>query len=177
MKPGKIQGLLLSSLLMTSPMAFADDSSSDARDGFLNVLQSSEGLIVKVPVNEAGEELVSEAETRIYKGDALTSTSDYATAFETGTTVSTDAVVTERDLAADSSTSGWYYGSPQYSSYSYYRTPGYWSRDYYRSYYPSYYSYGSYYPYYQPSWRTYTGHRYPQYGHYGHRYYHYGRRW
>ena len=177
MKAGKIRGVLLASLLMMSPLAFADDSSSDARDGFLNTLQSSEGLLVRVPVNEAGEELVSEAETRVYSGDAITSASDYAAAFDSASAVSTDAVVTEFDLRSDSSTSGWYYGDSHYRTYSRCRTPGYWSHGYYRSYYPSYYSYGRYYPYYRPSWRTYTHHRYPGYGYYGHRYYHYGRRW
>lgn len=177
MKAGRIRGVLLASLLMTSPAAFADDSSSDVRDGFLNTLQSSEGLLIRVPVNEAGEELVSAAETRVYEGDAITSTSDYAATFEAANPVSTTGIVTDTDLTADSSTSGWYYGGSHYSNYSHYRMPGYWSTNYYRSYYPSYYSYGRYYSYCQPSWRTYTSYRSPHFGYYGHRYYHYSRNW
>jgi hypothetical protein len=180
MRAGMIRGILLASMLMTSPAAFADDSSSDARDGFLGTLQSSEGLLIRVPVNASGEELVSAAETRVYSGDAITSTSDYAAAFESAAEDSAVGVVTATDLQADSSTSGWYYGDSHYRSYSHYSMPGRWSQGYYRSYTPSYYSYGGYYPYYQPSWRTYTSYRYPQYGHYGHhgqRFYHYGRRW
>jgi hypothetical protein len=177
MKTGILSSILLTTGLMLSPVAFADgDSSSDVQHGFITTLQASEGLIIKVPINEAGEELVSEAETRITT-EAVGSESDYATAFDSGTAVNLDEAVTEFDVAADSATYGWYYGRSHYRDYSHYRTPGYWSSSYYRSYYPSYYSYGSYYPYYRPTFRTYYGSYGHHYRHYGHRYYHYGRRW
>lgn len=174
----KAQGTFLAIALLLAPPAFADgDSSSDARNGFISTLQQSEGLMVKVPVNQAGEELVSEAETRIYTGEAIVSESDFAKAFDRSTAVDSTEIVTEDQVANDSSTAGWYYGPRHYSHYRYYGTPGYWSRGYYTGYYPSYYYYGSYYPYSSPYWRTYYGPGYGYYPYYGYRYYYYGRYW
>jgi len=173
----KVRNALFASALVLGPPAFADgDSSSDARDGFVETLKETDGLIIKVPINEKGEELVSAAETIIHRGGDLTSESDYATAFASGEPVDIDAAVTELDVASDSATSGWYYGRAHYNNYRYYQTPGYYSTNFYRTYYPSYYSYGTYYRYARPTYRTYYGNR-SIYGNYGHRYYYYGRRW
>jgi hypothetical protein len=171
-----LRGLLLATALVAHP-AFADgDSSSDAADGFVQSLSETEGLIVQVPVNAAGEELVAEAVTRIAK-TPLTSTSDFATAFNASATVDTDRAVSDLDVSSDSSTSGWYYGGSTYSRHTYYRTTRTWCSDYYRTYRPTYYSRGYSYSYRQPVYRTYVGHRshYGQY--YGTRYYYYGRGW
>ena len=173
----KMRTVLVASALLLGPVAFADgDSSSDARDGFVETLKETDGLIIKVPINEKGEELVSEAETAMHRGGGLTSESDYATSFTAGEPIEVDAAVTETDVASDSATSGWYYGGSHYSAYRHCRTPGYYSINYYNTYYPSYYSYGNYYRYSRPSYRTYYGSHNP-YGYYGHRYYYYGRRW
>jgi hypothetical protein len=173
----KMRTLVVASALLLGPVAIADgDSSSDAQDGFVNTLKETSGLIVKVPINEKGEELVSEAKTVLHRGTGLNSESDYATAFTGGDIVDINAAVTETGIAADSATSGWYYGRAHYGTYNHYRTPGYYSNNYYRTYTPSYYSYGSYYPYGRPSWRTYYGSHSPC-GYYGHRYYYYGRGW
>jgi len=172
----KMRTVLVASALLLGPVAVADgDSSSDAQDGFVNTLKETDGLIIKVPINEKGEELVSEAQTALHSGGALTPESDYATAFSSGETVDVNAAVTATDVASDSATSGWYYGRTHYSTYNHYRTPGYYSTNFYRTYYPSYYSYGTYYQYSRPTWRTYYGHRSPI--GFGHRYYYYGRRW
>ena len=172
-----IRNVLIASAFLAGPVALADgDSSSDAGDGFVNTLKETDGLIVRVPINEKGEELVSGAETAMHRGGRLNSGSDYATAFNSGEIVDVDAAVTETDVTSDSATSGWYYGPRHYGAYRYYGIPGYYSTNYYSTYYPSYYNYGSYYPYMHPTWRTYYGSRSP-YGYYGHRYYYYGRRW
>jgi hypothetical protein len=173
----KMHKALVASVLLLSPVAFADgDSSSDARDGFVATLKETDGLIINVPINEKGEELVSEAKTIMHRGGGLTPVSDYATAFTAGESVDVNAAVTETDIASDSATSGWYYGRANYSAYRHYSGPGYYSRNYYNTYYPSYYSYGNYYGYSRPSCRTYYG-TYSPYGYYGQRYYYYGRRW
>lgn len=173
----KARGILLAFAMALAPQAFAsDDSSSDARNGFIGTLQHSEGLMVKVPVNEAGEELVSEAETRIHSGEAIGSESDFAEAFDAAAMAEVDQTVTDAQIANDSSTSGWYYSPRSYSYYRYYSTPGYWSRGYYSSYYPSYYDSGRYYSYSRPYFRTY--YRPTSYSpYYGYRYYYYGRYW
>lgn len=63
----KIRTLVVASALLLGPVAIADgDSSSDAQDGFVNTLKETSGLIVKVPINEKGEELVSEAKTVLH---------------------------------------------------------------------------------------------------------------
>ncbi len=81
----KMHNALVASVLLLSPVAFADgDSSSDARDGFVATLKETDGLIINVPINEKGEELVSEAKTIMHRGGGLTPVSDYATAFTAG---------------------------------------------------------------------------------------------
>lgn len=170
-----LKGLLLATALIAHP-AFADgDSSSDAADGFVQSLSETEGLIIQVPVNAAGEELVAEAQSRLTKS-SLNTTSDFATAFDAAAPVDTDTAVSDTDVTADSSTSGWYYSGSSYSRHAYYRSSRTWCPDYYRTYRPTYYSRGYSYSYHRPVYRTYIGHR-SHSGYYGVRYYYYGRGW
>lgn len=174
----KIRGLLLATTMLIAPGAFADgDSSSDAGAAF-QAVSSSEGMIVMVPINAAGDELVAEAETRLVT-EAVNSATDFATSFEAATTVNTDIAVTDFDVNGDSATSGWYYGGDSYRSYQHCRTSNQYYPNYYHNYTPSYYHHGNQYNYYRPVHQTYYGHHYPQHhgNHYGYRYYHYQRSW
>ena len=168
----KLSSILIANALVFAPVAFADgDSSSDAAAGFVQTLDASEGLMVLVPVNDKGEELVSAAETRIVK-EGFSIDGDFQTAFTESEVVNTDAGVTDVDVNADSATSGWYYGS-SYRNHRYYRTNNVWCPTYYNSYSPSYYYQGYRYSYQRPVYRSYPGRG--QY--YGYRYYYYGRGW
>ena len=112
----KIRGLLLATTMFIAPGAFADgDSSSDAGAAF-EAVSSSEGMIVMVPVNAAGDELVAEAETRLVS-EAVNTATDFATSFAAATTVNTDNAVSDFDVNGDSATSGWYYGGNGYNSH------------------------------------------------------------
>lgn len=170
--------LIAVTALLVVPRAYAEpDASSDAPNGFVQSLESSAGLIIKVPINEKGEELVSKAESRLHTGAPVKSNSDFRSAFEKGTSIDHSATVTEQDIARDSATNGWYYNPSSYRYYGYYNRPGYWSSNYYSNYYyPNYYYGRRYYSYTQPYWRTYYN-RYSYNPYYGYRYYYYGRYW
>ena len=168
----KLSSLLIANALVFAPAAFADgDSSSDAGAGFVQALDASEGLMVLVPVNDKGEELVSAAETRLIK-KGFSIDGDFATSFVQSELVNTDAGVTDVDVNADSATTGWYYGS-SYRNHQYYRTTNVWCPTYYQSYTPNYYHQGYRYSYQRPVYRNYPGHG--QY--HGYRYYYYSRGW
>lgn len=151
--------LIAGALTFGASHAWADDDSSAiAGEGFVHQVQQSTGAILRVQINQQGEELVSSAETRVVNS-APTSTASLPAAFAAAPSTSDQPVVTgDSSTSADSSTWGWYYGS-YYGSYYY--------PSYYYSYYPSYYYYGSYYPYYYSSY----------YSYYPYRYYYYGRYW
>jgi hypothetical protein len=151
----------------TAVPAFASgDSSADAASGFRDVKEST-GVVLRVPINERGEELASAAEMRVHKGEASTS-ADLKTVFEAATIIPAVAVNRDSSTSADSSTHGWgwnnWYGN------------GWQSSNYYYSYTPSYNYYGSYYSYNQPySYNYYSN--YSDSNYYGYRYYYYNHCW
>jgi hypothetical protein len=146
------------------------DSSADAANHFLRDVQSSRGVILRVPINERGEEYAPEATMRIVPDstDSVTAT-DLLTTWENSKPLD-ESLQLSADSPTDSSTWGWYGwrgGSSWYRPY------------YYSSYSPSAYYYGSRYsysPYYHSSYysgRYYGGSYYGGSGYYGHRYYYY----
>lgn len=155
--------LLLSAMVVT-PLSYADgpsDSSSDASRGFLSDVQASKALVLRVPINERGEENTSMASMRLYQGDEdLSQGADIVTAWDESKSID-DQPTVSGDAPTDGSTWGWYG----------YRGRG-WARPYYYSGYTPYaYYYGSSYYYRTPSYYSYYS---PYYGSYGYRYYYYG---
>lgn len=147
-------GSALGCCLTFAVPALADgptDTSSDVAQGFLADVQATKAVVIRVPINEQGEENTSAAMMRMYQGDTdLSQGQEIVDAFTSGKSV--DSQPTFSDTPTDSSTWGWYgyrgYGwrSPYY--YYGYRPYAYYGGYSYRYYTPSYYSYyGSYYPY------------------------------
>jgi hypothetical protein len=168
----KLSLILIANALVFTPAAFAEgDSSSDAAAGFIQTLDASEGLMVLVPVNDQGDELVSAAETRIVK-EGFSLSGDFATSFNEAEDVNTDAGLSDLDVNADSATSGWYYGN-SYGNHRYNRTNNVWCTNYYNSYSPSYYYRGYRYGYQHPVYRSFPGRD----GYHNYRYYYYQRAW
>jgi hypothetical protein len=151
-----------------------EDSSADAQARFTQTVEDAGGVVLRVPINEQGQELASAAEMRVVSGDVDTST-NLPEAFRTGVDAGqAPALGGDSSTDADSSTYGWYGGWRGYGWY-----PSY----YYNSYYPRYYSYGNYYNFGYPYYRNYYYNSYRPnwnyYGlgnYYGYRYYGY-RRW
>ena len=139
--------------------AYANDSDSSSSADFaaaLNVVKSSNGVILRVQINDQGQENTVTADLRVYTGDEV-KPEDLPKAFEKSVEASKQPVATG---SGDSSTSWWgwnnWYGSGWYNPYYYYSYNPYY-------YYGSYYNYGN--PYYYNYW----------YGNYGYRYYYYNR--
>lgn len=173
----KLRGLLLATTMVIAPGAFADgDSSSDAGAAF-QAVSGSEGMIVMVPVNANGDELVAEAETRLVT--QFNDQADFATSFAAATPVNTDVAVSDFDISGDSATSGWYYGGSSYRTHQQCRSSYQYYPSYYRTYTPTYYHQGTRYQYYRPVQRTYVGRHHQNHrgSYYGYRYYHYQRSW
>ncbi len=168
-----IKSALLGLSLAAAVPAFADgDSSADAAPGFRDVSEST-GVVIRVPINERGEELATAAEMRIHKGASSTS-ADLKSVFDAATAIPADAVNVDSSTSSDSSThnNGWnnWYGS------SYGSNNGWQSSYYYNFYTPSYNYYGTYYSYNRPYYNNY----YTNYNHsdyYGYRYYYYYHWW
>jgi hypothetical protein len=167
----KLAGFALA-MTLAGP-AFADgDSSADADGGFHNQVSASTAVILRVPINAAGEELSDRAEMRLYSGAPVSTNGDFATAFD-GATPLTGQPTLPAD--GDSSTSfgyGW-------SGYGY----GYggWCSPYtYASYSPYYSYYGSSWGFGSPYYSNYYGYGYGRsdcYGYNNWRYYYYPRYW
>lgn len=157
-------GASMAAVLGGSPLlAYDGDSSADARGGFTRQAEQSNGVIIRVPINEKNEELTSAAEMRVYSGEAPTSVDTMVAAFQGSTPLTEAPTVTQQDINRDSSTWGWNrwsyrgWGTPYY--YYYYR--------------PFYYSGFSYYRYTTPYYYNW----YSGYPYYGYRYYYYNRWW
>jgi hypothetical protein len=167
--------LLLGTALVVAPNAAwaDDDSSADASGGYTEYVKQSEAVVIKVPINERGEELVEAAEMRTYAGDAVTSSDNVKikAAFEVGETIEGTPQLSDGDISRDSSTWGWrgWHGRHGYNygyNYGYYN-------NYYYNYSPSYYGGGGYYNYGSPYY--YDNYNYGGGSYYGYRYYYYPR--
>lgn len=172
MKVSSIFGAAVLALGSLSAYADNGDSSSiDART-VTAAVQSSTGVMMRVPVDESGRELTSAAELRVVSAkDSDTSSANLANLWGSALDVSK---VPQKDSSTDSGDSStswgwnrWNHGGGWNSNYYYYNNyrPTY----YYRGY---TYNYGNpyYYNYYQPNY-------YNGYNTWGYRYYYYGRRW
>lgn len=157
--------------LVAVPAFAGDDSSADAGDGFVSHVESSEGVMIKVPINERGEELTDRAEMRVTDASVGTSTSaDFATAWNRGVDASSQPQI---DPNADTSTDHRGGGSarPDYGWSQWGQCGGY-QYNYYYSYQPTYYYYQYTYRYNTPVYYNYY-HVDPTC--YGYRYYYYRR--
>jgi len=169
MKKSSVFGCLLGLAVVFAAPAFAagGDSSADVSGGFAHIVDQSEGLIMRVPIDQSGRELTDKVELRLHEGSALTSSSDLATAFSQGVVASSESSVSAADISKDSSTYGWFGGFGGRG----------WQRPYYYyNYRPTYYGYGNYWRFNQPFYQNYY-YSYPSYGYYGYRYYYYNRCW
>ena len=152
-------------LMLVSPTGFAqddlgDDTSADVDAGFFAKLDQSKGVVLRVPINAAGEENATKAELRIDEGQFDEDRpQDLETVWRHGESVSTQPQITDEDIERDSSTWGWHryrYNSwvRPYYYYSYYR-PSFYYGGYYRTTYytytPSYYACNGY-RYYYYTW-------------------------
>lgn len=148
-------------VMWTSPMLADDtprDSSSDAASSFISDVKNANGLVLRVPINENGEENISKASIRIdLRSTDSGQQSDLRDLWTESKPVD-DSTKLDADTPVDSSTWGWYGWGGQG-----------WARPYYyRSYSPSAYYYGRSYTYSPSYYQSYYG------GSYGYRYYYYG---
>lgn len=158
--------ILLTAAVSLPAVALADgptDSSSDAARGFITDVKEARAVVLRVPINERGEENTAMVSMRLYKGDEdLSQGKDIAEAWDAGKSIDNQPSVTD-DTPTDSSTWGWYRHRSYYGG---------WAQPYYYSSYTPYaYYYGSSYYYGSPSYYSYYS---PYYGSYGYRYYYYG---
>jgi len=137
-----------------------NDSSADAIRGFTDKVEASKGFILRVPINEDGEEYNDGATARLHvDGTDVADPDDIAAAWEESMDINNQPQLDDDELS-DSSTWGWWG----------WRGRG-WSRPYYYySYRPSYNYYGYRYTYSTPVY--YTTYNYNPY-YYGYRYYYY----
>lgn len=140
--------------------AYADnDSSADLNGGFVSTLSDAPGLVLRVEIDASGRENTGSTEMRVVTSQ-VSDAAQLETAFARGTDTSTQPQITKDDIAADSSTFGFF---PIRFNFG-------WSRPYYyQTYYPTYYYGGYYYNYGRPyyyynNWNNY--HRYYYYPRY-----------
>lgn len=158
-----VKGLVMAMALVAAPAFAGDDSSSDAAGGFGASVDGADGVIVKVPINAQGEELVDAAEIALHDGSDVSTSGDFQSAFAQGVAATNAASVSDADISRDSSTSGWY-GRGGHR--------GGWERNYYYNYQPTYYYRSVYISFTVYSYRDYY---YPSSGYYGYRYYYHRR--
>jgi len=125
------------------------DSSADAASGFDSLMNESSGVLVRVPVNDRGEENTDVAELRAYTGDVgPVEAGDLKTAWERGVDIGAHPAVAGAitDTPTDSSTSRYNnrYNWNRWSNRGW-SAPGYYSH--YRPYYQPYYRHNAYNPY------------------------------
>lgn len=167
----KLLNFAVSTLIAVSSSAvFADrDSSAIESQKLTRLVQDSTGVVMKVPINAAGEELQSGTELRVVNAtDMSTSSENLPNLWNIGVDSSKTPQLDSSTDNGDSSTWwGWNRWNTNYG----------WSNNYYSNWYqPTYYYYGSnynygyynYYNYYQPYY--YNGYNYA-----GCRYYYYNR--
>ncbi len=135
----------------------ADDTSADAK-GFASLLDESPGLVIRVAIDSQGRENSTSAQMRVAT-EAITHEGQVQAAFEQGFDASTQAQVSSQDIAADSSTCGFY---PY--TYSYGWMPAYYYNIYNPVYYYSGYNYTYSAPVYYSNWNySYRYYYYPRY--------------
>lgn len=144
--------------------AFADDAPRDSSAdsaGFIQDIRNAHGVVLRVPINDKGEENTAAAIMKVnLTSKEVTTSTDLPTLWSAGKPLD-ESTLLSADSPTDSSTWGWYGYRHHYG----------WAQPYYyRSYYPSASYYGNYYNYY-PSY--YSSYYYPTYN-YGYRYYYYG---
>jgi hypothetical protein len=164
-----LKGLVASSALAgalclgTVPALADGDSSADA-SGWTQRVQASQGVVVRVPVNDRGEELTSAATARLSDSTSTNGPAIKA-AYEHGTDLSTVARFSDTSTSRDSSTWGWYSWNYDYG----------WRSNYYYDSYRPYYTYGgNYWSYGNPYSYSYY---YPSSYYWGYNYYYYPRYW
>lgn len=138
-----------------------NDSNADLSTGFDEVVNSTQGVILRVPLNEAGEEDTDSADMRLYKNTkGSTDPEDLEMAWNESSVINSVPEISIADIERDSSTHGimswhgWGWRNPYW--YSHYR--------------PHFYSYGHYWyygsPRYYDSRRFYPDHRQYRYYYY-----------
>lgn len=167
-----MKAVVLSLVLGTPAFANSDSSAVDA-NAMATVVKSSKGVMIRVPVNEQGQELAAGSEMRVVN-DAATSSDTAKSVWDNGLDASKGPRV-DSSTSADSSTHGWRrWGWNNWVGYNW----GWYAPYYYTTYYPTYYygdyvyNYGvpTYYNYYAPGY-------YYSYPAWGYRYYYYPRGW
>ncbi len=167
----KLFSLAFSAMLAVAALpSFADgDSSAIGSSEMADVVASSAGVVLRVPIDAEGRELQSAAELRVVKNsDSSTQASELSDLWESGVDAAAATQVDSSTDSGDSSTRrGWN---------RWHRNNG-WNHNYYNTWYrPVYYNYGytynyryvNNYNYYRPSY--YNGHNV-----WGYRYYYYCR--
>lgn len=143
----RIFGVL--SFLTFVPSSYGADDTSANAPGFASTLEQSPGLILRVTIDSQGREDTASAQLRVAPESASTG-SNVENLFAQGINASGEAQITAQDIAADSSTCGFY---PYTFSYGW--MPSY----YYNTITPVYYYSGYYYnystPFYYTNWNTY----------------------
>lgn len=167
-----LKSLAMSILLVGFPISnvFAEDgdSSSDLAAGFAAQVQQSHGVIVKVQVNEQGQEFTDTAELRVVTTQEQPTTGEQAQQIFQQNAVQAPRVAVDSATGGDSSTWGRRWAYTGWNSWGYY---GWQPAGYYYNYYTPTWTYGySYYNYYRPAY-SYN----PYYN--GYRYYYYPRYW
>lgn len=157
-------------LTMVAPCSsiMADDSSADVDGGFNRLVRSSEAVMIRVPINDRGQENTGAAEIRVHQGDGqVGAPQDFVTAWDSSQDGSNQPVQSLDDSdTSDSST--WWWGWRAWRHHG-------WYNNYYYSYRPAYFYYGNYYSYSTPYYyNNYYGYTSPVYGY---RYYYYPRYW
>jgi len=139
--------------MFAGPVAAQTDSSADAGPGFVAKVEAANGVILRVPINQLGQENTSQAEMRLHLDDIeVTSVATAETVWERATSIEAQPIVTDSDIE-DGSTYGWWgYRRSNWSNAYYYNT-----------YRPRYFYYGTYYNYSQPYYYNNWNYRYYYY--------------
>ena len=167
-------GVVLSlGLPFASAALAAPDSNADADGGFHKTVAHSSAVMIKVPIDQHGDENTNAAEMRLITNGSKAQPADFASAWAAGTDVSKQPVVTKPGAAGDTSTAT---DSSTWGSWGWGNWYGWgWSYDFYYTYQPFYYYYPAYYYYSTPFYYSYYG----GYGspYWGYRYYYYPACW
>lgn len=155
-------------LTLSVPTVFAtDDVATDKAPNNAATVSVPDAVMIRVPIDQAGQEYTNAAELRVINGYGRYATGDLATLFNYGQPVTKDQILNQKTASKDYwygwnnwYGNGWYYNyyynySPYYSYYNGYGNPYYY-----------YYSYPSYYNYYGYGYYPYYGYRYYWYARY-----------
>jgi hypothetical protein len=110
--------------LVTHHANAQQDSSSDAPGGFGQVVERAAGVMIRVPINERGEELASAAEIRVYEGNGDRGAPTDLKAAWRAAVDGAQAPVVSASTSVDSSTCGWgsHWGSNGWQPVNYFAT-------------------------------------------------------